>query len=73
MSHWLEERRKDDERHAERNRKAGDYDRVAAELARLRLTPEEREAVEIAVEYVGSAYQVEHYAAVLRRLLERLK
>ena len=36
------------------------------------LTDAEREAVEIAVEYVGSAFQVEHHAAVLRGLLERL-
>ena len=36
------------------------------------LTDAEREAVEIAVEYVGSAFQVEHHAAVLRGLLQRL-
>lgn len=36
------------------------------------LTETEREAMQIAVEYVGSAYQVEHHAAVLRGLLERL-
>jgi hypothetical protein len=35
------------------------------------LTHAEREAVEIAVEYVGSAYAVEHHAQTLRGLLER--
>lgn len=38
---------------------------------RLRLTAAEREALAIAVEYVGSAFQVEHHAATLQRLLER--
>lgn len=37
------------------------------------LTPNEREALEIAVEYVGSAYAVEHHAKTIRGLLERLK
>ena len=37
------------------------------------LTDVEREAITIAVEYVGSAFQVEHHAAVLRGLLERTK
>jgi hypothetical protein len=37
------------------------------------LTDAEREAIGIAVEYVGSAFQVEHHAATLRGLLERLK
>lgn len=41
MSNWLDERRKDDERHSERNRKADDYDRLASEVQRLRLTDEE--------------------------------
>lgn len=41
MSNWLDERRKDDERHAERNRKADDYDRLVAEVQQLRLTEEE--------------------------------
>ena len=50
MTHWLEERRRDDERHAERNRKADDYDRVAAELARLRLTDAERITIQRLVE-----------------------
>ena len=36
-----------------------------------RLTDGEREAVEAAVEYVGSAYAVQHHAETLRRLLER--
>lgn len=36
------------------------------------LTETEREAMQIAVEYVGSAYQVEHHAATLRGLLERM-
>jgi len=36
------------------------------------LTDAEREAVQIAVEYVGSAFQVEHHAATLRGLLDRL-
>ena len=43
------------------------------EIQRLRLTGEEREALEIAVEYVGSAYAVQHHAATLRGLLERTK
>ena len=42
MSNWLDERRKDDERHSERNRKADDYDRLASEVQRLRLTDEEQ-------------------------------
>jgi len=37
------------------------------------LTDAEREALEIAVEYVGSAYAVEHHAATLRGLLERTR
>lgn len=37
------------------------------------LTQAEREALEIAVEYVGSAYAVEHHAETIRRLLERTK
>jgi hypothetical protein len=40
-------------------------------LTPLTLTDAEREALEIAVEYVGSAYAVEHHAATLRGLLER--
>ena len=43
------------------------------EIARLRMTDAEREAVEIAAEYVGSAYQAEHHAAALRGLLARTK
>jgi hypothetical protein len=35
------------------------------------LTADEREALEIAVEYVGSAYAVEHHAKTIRKLLER--
>lgn len=41
VSNWLDERRKDDERHTERNRKADDYDRLIAEVQRLRLTDDE--------------------------------
>ena len=41
------------------------------EIQRLRLTDAEREALEVAVEYVGSAYAVHHHAATLRGLLER--
>jgi hypothetical protein len=41
------------------------------EIQRLRLTDEERKALEIAVEYVGSAYAVEHHAKTIERLLER--
>jgi hypothetical protein len=37
------------------------------------LTDAEREALEIAVEYVGSAYAVEIHAATLRGLLERTR
>jgi hypothetical protein len=37
------------------------------------ITDEEREALEVAVEYVGSAYAVERHAATLRGLLERTK
>ena len=36
------------------------------------LTDAEREAIEVAVEYVGSAYAVEHHAATLRGLLARI-
>ena len=43
------------------------------EIKRLRLTDAEREALEVAVEYVGSAYAVEHHAATLRGLLDRTK
>ena len=43
------------------------------EIQRLRMTDEERKALEIAVEYVGSAYAVEHHAKTLRGLLERTK
>lgn len=42
------------------------------EIQRLRLTDEEREALSVAVEYVGSAYAVEHHAETIRKLLERL-
>lgn len=38
----------------------------------FRLTDDEREAVDVAVEYVGSAYAVQHHAETLRNLLERL-
>lgn len=41
-------------------------------LTPLTLTDAEREAVEIAVEYVGSAFAVERHAATLRGLLERM-
>jgi len=37
------------------------------------LTDAEREALEIAVEYVGSAHAVEHHAKAIERLLERAK
>jgi hypothetical protein len=37
------------------------------------LTQAEREALEIAVEYVGSAYAVEHHAKAIERLLERTR
>jgi hypothetical protein len=37
------------------------------------LTVAEREALEIAVEYVGSAYAVEHHARTIERLLERTR
>jgi len=46
---------------------------LAVEMAKRTLTDAEREAVEIAVEYVGSAYAVEHHAATLRGLLERTR
>ena len=36
------------------------------------ITTAEREAIEVAVEYVGSAYAVEHHAKTIERLLERL-
>jgi hypothetical protein len=35
------------------------------------LTDDEREAIEVAVEYVGSAYTVQRHARTLRGLLER--
>jgi hypothetical protein len=37
------------------------------------LTQAEREALEVAVEYVGSAYAVEHHARTIERLLERTR
>lgn len=37
------------------------------------LTDAERDALEIAVEYVGSAYAVEHHATTILKLLERTK
>ncbi len=43
------------------------------EIQRLRLTDAEREALEVAVEYVGSAYAVEHHAKTIERLLERIQ
>jgi len=54
-----------------------DCHEAAGEIERLRLwgrlTDAEREALEVAVEYVGSAYAVEHHARTLRGLLERTK
>ncbi len=52
-------------------------DEAATEIERLRLTDEDREAIEIAVRMAGdpspiTAPQVFHYAATLRLLLERL-
>lgn len=41
MRGWLDERRKDDARHAEWDRKADDHDRLVAEVQRLRLTDDE--------------------------------
>lgn len=38
-----------------------------------RLTPQEREALQVAVEYVGSAFQVEHHASVIQSLAARLR
>ena len=74
MTHWLEERRRDDERHAERNRKADDYDRVAAELARLRLADEERTAIQRLIEDYAQDGEPASAGCVatLRKLLERL-
>lgn len=37
------------------------------------LTDAERDAVQIAIEYVGSASQVEHHAATLHGLLKRMR
>ena len=37
------------------------------------LTEAEREALEVAIEYVGSAYAVEHHARTIRGLLERTR
>jgi len=48
-------------------------DEAANEIERLRLTAAERESIDVAVEYVGSAYAVERHAEVLRDLLERTK
>lgn len=48
-------------------------DELLAHCRSLRLTEDEREAIEVAVEYVGSAYAVQHHAAMLRGLLERMK
>lgn len=57
MGYCMEDRRKDDGQHAERNRKADDYDRVAAELARLRLTDSElRAAVRALLDGVNAMY-----------------
>lgn len=42
------------------------------EIQRLRLTDAERESLEVAAEYVGSAYAVEQHAKTIQRLLERL-
>jgi hypothetical protein len=42
-------------------------------LTPFTLTDAEREALEIAVEYVGSAYAVEHHARTIERLLERTR
>lgn len=65
MSHWLEERRKDDERHSERNRKSEDYDRVATELARVRLTEAELEAV------IWAAHAAKYWAMYSENHAER--
>lgn len=71
MGYWLEERRKDDERHAERNRKADDYDRLADEVERLRLTDAEREAIEKACDLADHAGFHSTTRATLRGLLDR--
>lgn len=47
-------------------------EQAATEVEDTRLTPDEREAIEIAIECVGSASQVEHHATTLRRLLKRV-
>ena len=49
--------------------------RACGKLSRddsFRLNDDEREAVEVAVEYVGSAYAVQHHAETLRAMLGRL-
>ena len=46
--------------------------RKLSENDKSRLTEDERAAMEIAVEYVGSAFAVQHHAETLRGLLERL-
>lgn len=38
-----------------------------------RLSSAEREALEIAVEYVGSAFQVEHHAKTIQSLMDRMR
>ena len=51
-----------------------DNERLRAEIARLRLTDEEREAVEFFVGFHTEGYgMIEAHAATLRKLLERMK
>jgi hypothetical protein len=59
--------------HCRRNPDGSRYDWAAEERSKPRITDEERKALEIAVEYVGSAYSVEHHAETIRKLLERTK
>lgn len=46
--------------------------RKLSENDSFQLTDDEREAMAVAVEYVGSAYAVQHHAETLRGLLKRL-
>lgn len=49
------------------------FEEAADTISNMRLTNDEHEALSVAVEYVGSAYQVEHLAVILKNLMHKLQ
>lgn len=48
------------------------FEEAADTISSMRLSNEEKEALVVAIEYVASAYQVEHHAKTLANMVDRL-